>query len=103
MHITIFGDRKTRLSPGWVKETLVSVFGDSTLDASADPGPGPVLTVIGLFAEATVRVPAGARITDGGLSLFGDRSVDVPPGEGAEVRINAYGAFCDLKVVGQGA
>ncbi len=101
MHITIFGDRKARLSPGWAKETLVGIFGDSTLDASAFPGPGASLTVIGFFSEATVRVPTGARVTEGGVSLFGDRSVDVPAGDGGEIRINAYGAFCDLKVVGQ--
>ena len=99
MHINIFGDRQARVPQGWVKETLVGIFGDSTLDASADPGPGASLTVFGLFSEATVRVPPGARVSDGGFSLFGDRSVDVPSGEGREIRINAYGAFCDLKVV----
>ncbi len=50
-----------------------------------------------------MRVPHGACVTDGGVSLFGDRKVDVPAGDGAEIRINAYGAFCDLKVVERGA
>jgi hypothetical protein len=99
MHVNIFGDRRARLSPGWVKETLVGIFGDSSLDASAKPGPGASLTVFGLFSETTVRVPRGARVTEGGVSLFGDRNVDVPAGDGGEIRINAYGAFCDLKVV----
>ena len=101
MHLTIFGDREARVAPGWLKETLVTIFGDSTLDASAEPAPGASLTVFGLFSEATVRVPPGSRVTDGGVSLFGDRSVAVPSGDGEEIRINAYGAFCDLKVVEQ--
>lgn len=103
MQITIFGDRRARLMPGWVKETLVGILGDSTLDASAPPGPGAVLTVVGLFSETTVRVPRGARVTDGGVVLFGDRRVDVAPGDGGDIRVNAYGAFCDLKVVEQDA
>lgn len=99
MHLTIFGDRKARVSPGWVKETLVGIFGDSTLDATSEPGPGASLTVVGLFSDTTIRVPPGARVTDGGVSLFADRRVDVPSGDGGAIRINAYGAFCDLKVV----
>lgn len=99
MHVNVFGDRKARLSPGWAKETVVTIFGDSTLDASAEPGPNASLTVFGLFSEATVRVPPGARVSEGGVSLFGDRTVDIGGGEGGEIRINAYGAFCDLKVV----
>ncbi len=101
MHVNIFGDRRARLSPGWVKETVVGIFGDSTLDASADPGPNASLTVIGLFSETTVRVPQGARVTERGVSLFGDRSVDVAGGTGGEIRVKADGAFCDLKVVEQ--
>ncbi len=45
MHINIFGDRQARVPSGWVKETLVDIFGDSTPDASAQPGPGASLTV----------------------------------------------------------
>lgn len=100
MHLTIFGDRKARVAPGWVKETMVGIFGDSTLDAT-EPGPGASLTVFGLFSETTIRVPPGTRVTEGGVSLFGDRRVDVPSGDGGAIRINAYGAFCDLKVVEQ--
>ena len=99
MRFTIFGDRRAQLPPGWTKETLVGVFGDSTLDASAEPGPGASLTLINFFSETTVHVPRGARVAEGGFTLFGDQQVDVPDGEGAEVRINAYGLFGDLKVV----
>ena len=67
------------------------------------PGPGAALTVTGLFSETKVRVPIRARVTDGGVSLFGDRKVEVAPRDGGGIRIKAYGAFCDLEVVEQGA
>ena len=44
-------------------------------------------------------MPPGTRVSDGGVAIFGDRSVDVPIGDGSEIRINVYGPFCDLKVV----
>ncbi len=103
MHFNVFGDRQARLAPGWAKETLVGIFGDSTVDASVQPGPGASLTFIGLFSEATIRVPPGTRVNQSGFSLFGDTHVDVPDGEGGEIKIKAYGAFCDLKVVEQKA
>ena len=72
---------------------------DSELDASVEPGPGASIKVIGLFSEATVRVPAGFRVKEGGLSLFGDRDLGVPTGDAGEIRIDAYGLCCDLNVV----
>ena len=100
MQISIFGDRRGRMPPGWVKETLVGIFGDLTLNASARPGSGASLTVFGLFSEATVHVPPGARVTQGGFSVFGDHEIDVPGDNGdSEIRIKTYGLFCDTKVI----
>ncbi|MDQ4096569.1 MAG: hypothetical protein M3144_01700 [Actinomycetota bacterium] len=97
-HIGIFGDRRARLPRGWTKETVVGLFADSDLDAIDAPGPGASITFFGLFSDATVRIPAGFRVSEGGFSLFGDRRVDVSSGEAGEIRIDAYGLFCDLKV-----
>lgn len=99
MNVGIFGDRSARLPPGWTKETLVSIFSDTTLDAVGPSKAGGSLTVVGLFSDATVRVPRGSRVVGGGFSLFGARHMDVAAGVGPEVRIHAYGLFCDVKVL----
>ncbi|MFN2503497.1 MAG: hypothetical protein ABR540_04570 [Acidimicrobiales bacterium] len=101
MHFGIFGDRRAQLPPGWTKETVVGIFGDTTLDASAPPGPDPALTLVNVFSETTVYVPKGSRIKEGGFSVFGDQEVDVAAGgEGAaEIRIQTFGLFGELKVV----
>lgn len=46
-----------------------------------------------------VRVPSGCRIVGGGLSVFGDRHVEAGGRDGPAIRIDAYGLFCDLKVI----
>ena len=104
MHFGVFGDRRAQLPPGWTRETVVGVFGDTTLDASAEPGPDPALTVISVFSETVVYVPKGSRVAEDGFSLFCDSEVDVSAGgEGAAgVRIRMFGLFGDLKVVEQG-
>lgn len=101
MHIAILGDRRTHLPPGWTKERLVSVLGDSDLHASPPAEEGGSLTVIGLFCDTTVHVAPGSRVSGGGFTLFGDRHVDVPvpAGEATAINVNVYGLFCDVKVV----
>jgi len=84
---------------GWAKEALVGIFGEFELDATAGHAPGASLTLVGLFTDATVGVPAGCRVSGRSFSLFGDRQVDVARGDGDEIRINAYGLFCDLNVI----
>jgi hypothetical protein len=98
MHIGIIGDRRARLSPGWTRETVVGILGDSEINAS-DPGPDARIKVIGLFSDTTIQVPPGLGVKDGGFSLFGDREVRLTGGGGREIRIDTYGLFCDLKVV----
>jgi hypothetical protein len=98
MYVTILGDRRTTLPAAWTKETIVSVLADARIDASAGAGTGAKLTFIALAGEAVIRVPPGSRITGGGFSLLGDRKSDVSPGDGPEIRVDAYTVFGDLQV-----
>ena len=59
------------------------------------------MTFVGLAGDAIVRVPPGSRVSGGGLSVFGDRKVEVSPGDGPEIRIDGYSLFGDVKVVVQ--
>ena len=56
------------------------------------------MTFLGLAGDADVVVPPGSRVTGGGLSVFGDRRIEVTPGEGPEIRIDGYSLFGDVKV-----
>jgi len=98
MYLTIFGDRRAMLPASWTKETIVSVLGDTQIDASAGAGMGATVTFIALAGEAVIRVPPGSRVSDGGFSHFGDREIEVSPGDGPEIRVNAYSLFGDLVV-----
>ena len=98
MHVTILGDRRITLRAAWTKETIVSLFGDARIDASAGAGPGAKLTFVALAGDMVIRVPPGSRITGGGFSLFGDRSIEVSPGDGPEIRVDSYRLFGDLQV-----
>ena len=98
IYLTIFGDRRTTLPAGWTRETIVSVLGDTWIDASAGAGTDATVKLIALAGEAVIRVPPGSRITDGGFSLFGDRKIEVSPGDGPEMSVDAYTLFGDLVV-----
>lgn len=98
MFVTVFGDRRGTVPAGWTKEMIVSLLGDARIDASAEAGPGATVTFLGLAGDAIIRVPPGSRVTGGGFSLFGDRTVEVSPGDGPEIVVNAYSVFGDLQV-----
>ncbi len=98
MYVTMLGDRQATLSADWTRETIVSVLGDTRIDASAGAGTGAKVTFIALAGEAVIRVPPGSRVTGGGFSLFGDRKIDVSSNDGPEIRVDAYTLFGDLQV-----
>jgi hypothetical protein len=98
MYVTILGDRKTTLPAGWTRKTIVSVLSDARIDASAEAAAAAKLTFIALAGEAVIRVPPGSRITGGGFSLLGDREIDVSPGDGPVITVDAYTLFGDLRV-----
>ena len=55
----------------------MALVGDARIDATAPAGPGATLSFLGLAGDAVVRVPPGSWVTGGGLSVFGDRKIEV--------------------------
>jgi hypothetical protein len=98
MYVTLFGDRRGTLPAGWTNETIVALLGDARIDATGTTETGARMTFLGLAGDAIVIVPPGSRVTGGGLSVFGDRKIEVTPGNGPEVRIDGYSLFGDVKV-----
>ena len=98
MYVTLFGDRRGTLPAGWINETIVALLGDARIDATGSVGRGARMTFLGLAGDAVVHVPPGSRVTGGGLNVFGDRKIEVSPGEGPEIRIDGYSLFGDVRV-----
>jgi hypothetical protein len=91
MNLALFGgfDRRP-LGPGWTKETFVAVFGGGEIDLTESPPEGEgKLTAVALFGGVTFIVPAGTRLSMGGASILGGRSVNVSEGDGPTIRLNA--------------
>ncbi|MET0833982.1 MAG: hypothetical protein ABWZ62_08385 [Actinomycetota bacterium] len=101
MYVTLFGDRRGTLPAGWANETVVALLGDAKIDATGALPQGARMTFLGLAGDAIVVVPPGSRVTGGGLSVFGDRKVEVTPGDGPEIRIDGYSLFGDVKISDQ--
>jgi hypothetical protein len=101
MYVTLFGDRRGTLPAGWVNEIIIALAGDARIDATSSAGAGATLTFVGLAGDAVVLVPPGSRVSGGGLSVFGDRKIEVTPGDGPEIRIDGYSLFGDVKVSDQ--
>jgi hypothetical protein len=101
MYVTLFGDRRGTLPAGWATETIVALLGDAKIDATGAMPQGARMTFLGLAGDAIVVVPPGSRVTGGGLSVFGDRKVEVTPGDGPEIRIDGYSLFGDVKISDQ--
>ncbi len=98
MYMTLFGDRRGTLPAGWINETIVALLGDARIDATGPAGRRARMTFLGLAGDAVVHVPSGSRVTGGGLSVFGDRKIEVSPGDGPEIRIDGYSLFGDVRV-----
>lgn len=98
MHVLLLGDRKISLPSNWSKETIVSLAGEAELHGSEGSAANATVTFVALFGDLTLRVPPGSRVILGGFGLFDDRIVNVPPGDGPDIRVNAYGLFSDVKV-----
>ena len=101
MYVTLFGDRRGTLAAGWGNETIIALLGDARIDATGSAAAGARMTFVGLAGDAIVIVPPGSRVTGGGLSVFGDRKIEVTPGDGPEIRIDGYSLFGDVKVSDQ--
>ena len=45
-----------------------------------------------------VKVPPGSRVRERGLSLLGDRRIEVSSGDGPEIQLKVWGLFSDVTV-----
>ncbi len=98
MFVTILGDRRTTLPADWTKETAIAIAAEAEFDASGGAGSGASLTFVGVAGDLVVHVPPGSRVRESGLSLLGDRKIEVTAGDGPEIQIKVYGLFSDVKV-----
>jgi hypothetical protein len=98
MFVAVLGDRRSTLPATWTNETAVALAAETTFDASTGAGPGASLTFVGLGGDLVLRVPPGSRVRETGLSLLGDRDIEVTPGDGPEIQVKVYGLFVDVKI-----
>jgi hypothetical protein len=101
MFVAVLGDRRSTLPANWTKETAVAIAAEARFDGSGGAGPGASLTFVGVAGDLVIHVPPGSRVREGGLSLLGDRQIEVAPGDGPEIQIKVYGLFSDVKVTDQ--
>ena len=87
--MAIFGDRHISLPADWSKGKLVGILGDADVDATATAGPEASLTIVSVFADTTIRVPAGTRVRHRGLRIFGDRYLQVAAGTGPQLTLTS--------------
>lgn len=99
MNIQFFSTRQTALPQGWNKETSISIFGSTRIDATAAPGGDAKLSVVTLFGSASVRVPPGCSIRLSGMDVFGSQSVEVEPAPGGPlIQLRAIPILGSIKV-----
>jgi hypothetical protein len=91
-------DRKP-IGPGWTKETIVALLGGAKVDLTeSPPGPAARLTAIAILGGVEIVVPAGSRVSTGGMSFLGGRSVRVTPGHGPELRMRLVALLGGIEV-----
>jgi hypothetical protein len=100
MNIAILGGFEKRpFAPGWSKETVVAVLGGGELDLrSSPPADGATLRIFAFLGGVEVVLPPGTRVSLGGLSVLGGRSVKVEPGDGPKLRIGATAILGGIEV-----
>jgi predicted membrane protein len=99
MNVSIIGRRIITLPNGWTDEGGLNVIGSSRIDAAAaTPGEGAKLSLYSIVGGIDVVVPRGARVRLEGFSLLGSRRVEVTPGDGPEITINAISIVGRLRV-----
>lgn len=92
-----FGDQP--LPAGWRRETAVAVLGGGEFDLTqTEPGPDARLRAIAVFGSIKIRVPAGSRVSMGGTSIFGSRTVQVAQGDGPVLHVGALALFGTVQV-----
>jgi hypothetical protein len=101
MDIYAFTNGRPYYAPGWHDEDVIALFSNVTIDVrNTPPRDDAVMTVLVLFGNTTVIVPAGTQVSVGGFSLFGGRTIDIhAPPAGPRLRLNLSALFGQIKVV----
>ncbi|HYF64846.1 MAG TPA: LiaF domain-containing protein [Herpetosiphonaceae bacterium] len=101
MDIYAFTNGRPYFAPGWHDEDVITLFGNVTIDVrNTPPRDDAVMTVLVMFGNATVIVPAGTHVSVGGFSLFSGRTVDLhAPPSGPRLRLTLSSVFGQIKVV----
>lgn len=85
-------------TPGWKRETIVSLLGSVKLDLSQSaPAEGASLVVVSVLGGIDVTAPAGRRVTVAGSSVLGKRSTRVEQGEGPAVTLGLWSVLGSVK------
>lgn len=100
MIVTVFGEvNESGLAPQWSQEKIMLGIGDVKLDlAKKPPAPEASLNVFRLIGDVRIKVPRGARVSMGGFTLIGDRSVNASGGDGPVVNLNVNGLIGDVEI-----
>jgi hypothetical protein len=101
MDIYAFTNGRPYYAPGWHDEDVIALFSNVTIDVrNTPPRDDAVMTILVLFGNATVIVPAGTQVSVGGLSIFGGRTIDLHAAPaGPRLRLNLSALFGQIKVV----
>ena len=101
MDIYAFTNGRPYYAPGWHDEDVIALFSNVTIDVrNTPPRDDAVMTILVLFGNATVIVPAGTHVSVGGVSLFGGRTIDLHAAPaGPRLRLNLSALFGQIKVV----
>jgi hypothetical protein len=87
------------IGPGWTRETFVAVLGGGEVDLTESPPQGEGhLRVVTVFGGLTLIVPTGTRVSMGGASILGGRTVNVQEGDGPATRLDAIAVFGGVEV-----
>jgi hypothetical protein len=90
MYIHFLGSGgRVELSDGWGDETSISALSPTRIDATAAPADGARLTVISILCATKVSVAPGSRVALSGGDILGSHAVDVEPGDGPTVHVQA--------------
>ncbi|HYG73305.1 MAG TPA: LiaF domain-containing protein, partial [Actinomycetota bacterium] len=96
----LLGDVTENALPiGWTNESIVVLIGDVRLDLrNQPPGEGAKLRIFRLFGDVRLKVPGSSRVSVRGLTLIGDRRIEVAAGEGPSFEVSASGLIGDLEI-----
>ena len=88
MFVAILGDRKGAVPAAWTSETVLALAAEANFDASGGAGPGASTLCRGGGGPGG-QGPREAGCAETGLSLLGDRRIEVAAGDGPEIQVRS--------------